>query len=180
MAATVGVLVLGACGGSGKATVGPAVTVTAADDTAAVGSATLELRPVIALLPPGDGLPTGLPPGTEVLKSRHANGPVRFAVGPAVLDGDVVTGATALHRGFGQGWVVDVTLDPDGVARFDALAGRLFPKQPPQNQVAIVVDDFVQASPTFQADHFTDSRIEIAGNFTEREARSLAAALQPR
>ena len=62
-------------------------------------------------------------------------------------------------------------------ARFNGLAAELFPKQSPQNSVAIVLDGVVQTAPAFQTSSFTGA-VQISGNFTRAEAEALAAALR--
>ena len=72
-------------------------------------------------------------------------------LGPAALTGQGRRAAPTRSSAAGQGYVVDLTLERRRAAtKFNALAAEAFPKPPPQNQVAIVLDGIVQSAPAFQ------------------------------
>ena len=137
----------------------------------------LELRPVLALLPPDDRQFAG---NDLVLPSRPGSGsdsPVRYAVGPVTLTGHDVAGARAQHLlPNPDGWVVIFRLNDAGTAKLNRLARAMYNRQPPENAVAIVVDGVVQSAPAFRVPSFTGD-VQISGNFTESEARALAAVV---
>ncbi len=171
--AIAGVVLLVACSGSGRST-RPSTTTT----RARAAKATFEIRPVLAILPPGTARPFfNLPPGGEVLSSRSSLGP-RYAVGPAAVTGTSLRSAKAQYVPE-EGWVIDLTLDQQGIEQFNALAAQLFPKQPPGNSVALVVDGVVQSAPAMRTPRFESGSIQVSGGFTERQAKTLAASLAP-
>ncbi len=112
------------------------------------------------------------------LRKTDSNAPPRYQLGPAALTGKGVSGAKARFLGGSQGWVVDLSLKSDGEAKFNQLAQVSFPKQPPQNAVAIVLDGVVQSAPAFQASSFSGGQVQISGNFSEGDAKDLATVLQ--
>jgi preprotein translocase subunit SecD len=116
---------------------------------------------------------------TVVLPLRESDdGPqIRYQLGPAAFTGRGVSGAKAQFQGGTQGWVVVLSLRDDGEQAFNQLAQESFPKQPPQNSVAIVLDGIVQSAPAFQEPQF-DGDVQISGDFSETEARDLATVLQ--
>jgi preprotein translocase subunit SecD len=139
----------------------------------------LQFRPVLAVLPPESATPGDAagPPGSTVLPSRSVtSSAVRYAVGPSALDGNGVASAQGQDLGGGVGWGVSLRLAAAGTDAFNRLAGDLFPKQPPENSVAIVLDGVVQTAPAFAADTL-DGDVSISGSFTEAEAKDLAAVL---
>lgn len=143
--------------------------------------ATLEIRPILFVYPAAHSAPGGdvAPIGYEILASRSGpSGPgPRYVVGPAALTGKSVRSAEAVQVP-GEGWAVDLTLDQHGSEQFNALAARLFPKRPPENSVAVVVDGVVQSAPALRTSRFEGESIQIS-DFTEREAKALAASFAP-
>ncbi len=140
------------------------------------GRGLLEFRPVLAMVAP-EG-PTAIPSDSPapVLPSRSgASSAVRYAVGPPALNGGIVS-ASARNLGGAEGWVVDFTFTREAKRIFNELAADSFPKQPPENSVAIVLDGVVQSAPAFRTPSFSGS-VQISGNFTESEAEAIAAAL---
>ena len=98
----------------------------------------------------------------------------RLLLGPAELRGneDVVRARTR----FQNGYVVLVTLRRDGLAKFNALAARLYNQPSPQNEVALVLDGIVESNPAFQEPRF-DGVIQVTGNFSKSDAELLAGAI---
>ncbi len=116
---------------------------------------------------------------TVVLRGRETGEgpPIRYQLGPAAFTGRGVSGASADFQGGTQGWVVILKLRDDGAASFNQLAQESYPKSPPQNSVAIVLDGIVQSAPAFQEPSFSGD-VQISGDFSETEARDLATVLQ--
>lgn len=87
-----------------------------------------------------------------------------------VLDGTAVTSAEVLKDSVIGGWIIEVTLSDDGAAIMeDYSAAHL------GEPLAIVVDGVILSVPVLQS--AISSPIWIQGNFTEAEARELAAQL---
>src|SRR6476620_3562580 len=115
---------------------------------------------------------------TVILPSRETGkAALRYQLGPAAFTGKGVSGAKAQFIGGTSGWVVDLSLESDGEAAFNKLAGESYSKSPPQNAVAIVLDGIVQSAPAFRESSFTGD-VQISGNFSETEAKDLATVLQ--
>jgi preprotein translocase subunit SecD len=74
--------------------------------------------------------------------------------------------------------VVNLSLKDDGAAAFNKLAQESYPKQPPQNAVAIVLDGVVQSAPAFNEPNFEGGNVQISGSFGESDAKDLATVLQ--
>jgi preprotein translocase subunit SecD len=139
------------------------------------------MRPVVVMLPPPsevEGQAIGPGPGYDVLDGTAASNGIRYGVGPVTLTERDVAGAHA-RKVPAVGWVVDLELNRHGSRALNDLAAELYPKQPPQNAVAIVVDGKVQSAPAFQETRFLGGQVEMAGGYTARQAKRLAASLEP-
>lgn len=102
---------------------------------------------------------------------------IRYLLGPAALTGKDTSGAKS-EFAQGQGYAVSLNLKGSGQDKFNQLAQVSFPKQPPQNSVAIVLDGVVQSAPRFQTANFGSGPVQITGSFTQGEASDLANILQ--
>ena len=100
----------------------------------------------------------------------------RLYLGPTRLTGQGVDDAKSRFSQ-GQGYAVDMNLNGDGETRFNAIAAESYPKSPPQNRVAIVLDGEVQSSPAFQEPSFAGGNVQISGNFSPDEASDLATII---
>ena len=100
----------------------------------------------------------------------------RYLLGPAALTGKDTSGAKSEFLQ-GQGYGVTLSLKGSGQDKFNQLAQESFPKQPPQNSVAIVLDGVVQSAPAFREPSFPGD-VQITGNFSQGEAEDLASILQ--
>jgi preprotein translocase subunit SecD len=113
------------------------------------------------------------------VKSSEGAAGTRLYLGPTRFTGGEVDGA---KREFaqGQGYTVQLTLKDSGQQKFSALAGESYPKQPPQNEVAIVLDGVVQSAPAFQQPSFPDNQVQItggSGGFDPNDAEDLATII---
>ncbi|MGH9032466.1 MAG: protein translocase subunit SecD [Acidimicrobiia bacterium] len=109
--------------------------------------------------------------------TEDAEGPAaRYYLGPTAMTGADTGGADAEFQQ-GQGYSVVLELEDTGRDKFNTLAGESFPKPPPQNSVAIVLDGVVQSAPAFQEPEF-NTDVSITGNFSRTEAEDLARLLQ--
>jgi len=103
----------------------------------------------------------------------------RYQLGPAEATGSIVEDADAELSPSGT-WQIPLTLTPEGIDEFNAMAARCFPPSEtcPTGQVAIVLDSVVHSAPTVQTATFKRDEIVIAGDFTEEEAKDLALVLR--
>lgn len=111
----------------------------------------------------------------------------RYCLGPAVLDGQLLTGdmveSADVGLGTGIGWQVNPTFraGPDGIDKFNAIAAVCFLGDPnvcPTRQLAVVLDHEVISAPSINAGRFARDQITISGSFEEDEARRLAESLR--
>jgi preprotein translocase subunit SecD len=104
-------------------------------------------------------------------------------LGPAVITGEEVVSARAVQTGGTQTnpvieWAVDYELTPEGATAFAGATTAAVAQPTPRNQVAIVIDGVVVASPVVQSP-ITGGRGMIAGDYTESVAEALAASISP-
>jgi preprotein translocase subunit SecD len=96
----------------------------------------------------------------------------RLILGPAQMTGGV-KGANA-SLGQNGAWEVNVELNGAGTRNFNTLA-----RANCQKRVAIVLDGLVQSAPLINNPcSFPDGRVQITGNFTEKEAKDLSTVLK--
>jgi preprotein translocase subunit SecD len=96
----------------------------------------------------------------------------RLVLGPAQMTGGV-KGANASLNPSGA-WEVNVELSGAGTRNFNTLAQTNCEKR-----VAIVLDGLVQSAPLINTPcNFPDGRVQITGNFTEKEAKDLSTVLK--
>jgi preprotein translocase subunit SecD len=114
-----------------------------------------------------------------VLPVRNPKGApqYRLFMGQASLTGSDVKNANQSFVA-GSGWTVDMSLSGDGADKFNKLAAESYPKQPPQNAVAIVLDGEVLSAPTFQTSNFAGGNVQISGSFSQSEATDLAQLIR--
>jgi preprotein translocase subunit SecD len=114
-----------------------------------------------------------------VLPGRKTeDGPaVRYYLGETAMTGKD-TGSADSEFSSGQGYAVSLDLKDSGLEKFNALAEESFPKAPPQNSVAIVLDGVVQSAPAFQTPSFDERGVQITGSFSRGEAEDLARLLR--
>jgi preprotein translocase subunit SecD len=94
-----------------------------------------------------------------------------YLVGPSLMPGAVVTHATPAHDPTTGAWVVNVEFANDDFVTKVAqpYAGK---------QVAISIDGTVYSAPTINPG-ITGRAVTISGNFSETDARKLAARMLP-
>lgn len=158
-----------------------ATTTTTAPDTSTTTAPGTETTTTTAA--PGEVPTTTLAddqPDKEVVLPGRDTGDqaLRYQLGPAALTGREVDSANARYVGGTQGWIVELSLKSSGAEKFNALAAESYPKQSPQNQVAIVLDGVVQSAPQFQEPNFEGGNVSISGDFSEGEAKDLATVLK--
>jgi preprotein translocase subunit SecD len=149
-------------------------TAATSSTTAAAGvtpSTTLPVVPQAPEVTPADQIKRN---ATVVLCDRQ--GQNRYQLGPTVFTGKHINSAQENYAP-STGYVVNVKFDGQGATLFDNLAATSINKTPPQNAVAIVLDNVVQSAPAFNATSFPNG-VEISGNFSQSEAGDLATVLQ--
>ncbi|MEL6982855.1 MAG: protein translocase subunit SecD, partial [Actinomycetota bacterium] len=122
----------------------------------------------------------------DVVILEDADG-FRYCLGPAVLDGELLTGdmveSAEVGLGAGIGWQVNPTFrpGPDGIDKFNAVAAVCFLGDQnicPTRQLAVVLDHEVISAPSINAGQFARDQVTISGSFEEDEARRLAESLR--
>lgn len=116
----------------------------------------------------------------------------QYTLGPVLLTGDALSGATSGLDQQGQ-WQVGPSFrgGKDGIDLFNAAATLCFngdPLCPPnaqdsasgaaRGQLGIVLDGEVLTAPSINVDQFDKDQISISGSFTEQEANDVATALR--
>ncbi|HKE52234.1 MAG TPA: protein translocase subunit SecD, partial [Actinomycetes bacterium] len=117
-------------------------------------------------------------PPDQILLACDQDGTVKYILGPTAVEGTHITSAQAglpSNGGLGQ-WQVNLTFDGTGTKQFGEVTGTAAAAQPPQNQVAIVLDGVVVSAPVPNGP-ITGGQAEITGQFTQREAQDLADVL---
>jgi preprotein translocase subunit SecD len=165
----------------------PTTTTTLSADDEAVKAAVASCDPnqVIGLLSSGTEVPTTALADDRrkdcvILPMRGGDGPAsRLYLGPTKFTGKGVDDAKSRFAQ-GEGYTVDMSLNDQGQQAFNALAGESFPKSPPQNQVAIVLDGVVQSNPAFREASYPSGNVQIsggAGGFNPNDAEDLATVI---
>ena len=144
------------------------------------GPGIVTLRPVILCQPDGVDAETSSiprPVGAEFLP--YPTGAQACAVGPPAGTGEIFARDSAIATVDQQGgWVINVDLRTDGEAIWNSLAQMCFSgaETCPSRQLAIVLDDVIVSAPVVQTPDFPGS-VQISGDFSEGEVRSLARVL---
>ncbi|GAA1418386.1 protein translocase subunit SecD [Agrococcus citreus] len=125
---------------------------------------------------------TQVAPADQPYVTCSTDGTARFILGPVVVEGADIADAqvSAATNSQGQatgGWGVNLELDGDGPASFDAVTRAITGLPEPQNQFAVVLDATVLMPITSNA-VITDGNAQITGGFTQEGAQSLADQLR--
>lgn len=96
-----------------------------------------------------------------------------YVLGKVELDGNHVSAVQAAQSTDSLGWHVNLTLDDEGAKLFGRLTADLSTKNPPLNQVAIVVRGQVAAAPAVQS-AIPGGKLQITGKYTKQSAEDLA------
>jgi protein-export membrane protein SecD len=159
-------------------------------------TARLEERPTLEIVPQSDpryqtihltcqtpqeqdskACQNGAQDGNEVWYPDQAGNAVHL--GPVVITGGNITKAQATLQGDTQSlaqWTVDFELDSAGADAFSKATTEAVNQAPPQNQIAIAVDQKIISNPRVDSP-ITQGRGTITGGFTEQGAKDLAAIL---
>jgi preprotein translocase subunit SecD len=103
-----------------------------------------------------------------------------YHLGPALVSGDAVEGATATIQ---QGeWMVlpSFKAGKNGIDKFNAAAAKCFSRDPvcPLGQLAVVLDAEVLTAPEIRDAQFSRDQVQISGAFSEEEAKQVAVSLK--
>ncbi len=156
-------------------------TAAASDEAAKAAIASCDPTQVEALLQAGTSVPSTTTADDKrgacvVLPVRKQQGVApRLMLGPTALTGKGVDSAKSQFSQ-GEGYAVTVKFNDSGAQKFDALAATSFPKSPPQNEVAIVLDGEVQSAPAFRTSSFSGD-VQITGGFSPSEADDLSTII---
>jgi preprotein translocase subunit SecD len=161
-------------------------TTTVSADAAAVKSAIASCDPtqVITVLRSGTTIPTtdladDKRKACVVLPMRGGQNTTRLYLGPTKFTGKGVDDAKSRFAQ-GEGYTVDMSLNDKGKQAFNELAGESFPKNPPENQVAIVLDGIIQSNPAFRESSYPSGQVQISGGsggFSPEAASDLATVI---
>jgi preprotein translocase subunit SecD len=164
----------------------PTTTTTLTADQEAVAAAVASCDPtrVVTLLQSGTDVPTTSLADDKrgecvILPMRGGQDSGRLYLGPTKFTGRGVDDAKSRFAQ-GEGYTVDMNLNDRGQEAFNALAGEAYPKPPPQNQVAIVLDGVVQSNPAFREPSYPSGNVQISGGsggFTPGDAEDLATVI---
>ncbi|HET9061450.1 MAG TPA: protein translocase subunit SecD [Acidimicrobiales bacterium] len=117
------------------------------------------------------------------VKGNHYTPDYRYVLGPAEMDGSIVSSASAQLNVQNDQWQVNLTFTSKGSNLFNKYAAAHYQcyeqntKQPPYcADQAIELDGLVESAPSIDAATFNGSA-EISGAFTAQQAQNLANAL---
>ncbi len=120
--------------------------------------------------------------GNQVLPSDQGD---TLEVGPTVIQGDEITGASAVQRDQSVEWVVAIDFNGAGGNTWADITGKAAcnPDGDPKRRIAIVLDGEVISSPEVDMGVGCDVGIrggstDMTGNFTSGDAKDLAALIE--
>jgi SecD/SecF fusion protein len=120
--------------------------------------------------------------GNLVLPSDQGD---TLEVGPTVIQGEEISGASAVQREQSVEWVVAIDFNGEGGRTWADITGEAAcnPSGDPKRRIAIVLDGEVISSPEVNTDVGCDVGIrggstDITGNFTSAEAKELSALIE--
>ncbi|SDS71320.1 preprotein translocase subunit SecD [Friedmanniella luteola] len=113
----------------------------------------------------------------QPLFSCNREGTEKYLLGPTLIQGDTLTGATAGIPQNGIQWVVNLTFNSEGGTAFENITGQLAQRTDPQNRFAIVLDGETISAPSVSS-AIPGGQAEISGSFTQASATDLANVLK--
>ncbi|KRE97397.1 preprotein translocase subunit SecD [Nocardioides sp. Soil774] len=120
--------------------------------------------------------------GNQVLPSDQGD---TLEVGPTVIQGDQISGASAVQRDQSVEWVVAIDFSSEGGKTWADITGKAAcnPTGDPKRRIAIVLDGEVISSPEVNQGIGCNVGIrggatDITGNFTATDAKDLAALIE--
>jgi preprotein translocase subunit SecD len=121
----------------------------------------------------------GAKPTDKVVSCGNEGGQwQKFVLGPSLIDGKRVSGASAnFDTQQGNGWVVNLSFDSKGAGQFTTVTGDLAKQADPNNRFAIDLDGDVVSAPSVST-ALTGGSAQISGSFTQKSAEDLANVLK--
>ncbi|GAB3038870.1 protein translocase subunit SecDF [Nocardioides flavus (ex Wang et al. 2016)] len=120
--------------------------------------------------------------GNLVLPSDQGD---TLEVGPTVIQGEEISGASAVQREQSVEWVVAIDFNGEGGRTWADITGKAAcnPTGDPKRRIAIVLDGEIISSPEVNESVGCDVGIrggstDITGNFTSEESKDLAALIE--
>ena len=162
---------------SASTSVGGTTTLAPAGDVSKADCASSNLASIPSTPVAADG------PGATILIPQYDHA-VRYVLGPADIQGEAVSAATAVAAAGGDGFQVQITLTSSGAAEFDKMASQRYPyyaantsNPPVESQEAVELNAVVLSAPVIQAEQFNGTVI-ISGSasapFTQAQAEGFA------
>jgi preprotein translocase subunit SecD len=116
---------------------------------------------------------------SDYVVACHRDATAKYILGPSAVEGTDLKSADA---GLPQGpsaaaWQVNLTFDGNGTRKFADITRKVVSLQPPQNQVAIVLDGLVVSAPRIE-EAITAGQAQITGDFDQASATDLANVLK--
>jgi preprotein translocase subunit SecD len=100
----------------------------------------------------------------------------KYLLGPAEVSGAATAGARAVQALGGAGWVVEVTLKPDAAKALAVMTTRLVNLETSRNSLAILAGGRLLGV-AMVMEPITGGVIQVAGGYTQEQARALASSL---
>jgi SecD/SecF fusion protein len=120
--------------------------------------------------------------GNQVLPSDQGD---TLEIGPTVIEGEEISGASAVQREQSVEWVVAIDFNGSGGDTWADITGKAAcnPSGDPKRRIAIVLDGEVISSPEVNESVGCDVGIrggstDITGNFSAEESKDLAALIE--
>ncbi len=106
-----------------------------------------------------------------------STGQAKYLLGPTLIEGNLVTQATAGVPTNQLNWAVDLSFNTLGADLFASATTYLATQTSPMNQFAIVLDGKVISAPSVSAE-IPGGNAQITGSFTQSTATNLANVLK--
>ncbi|MCW2810362.1 MAG: hypothetical protein JWP61_820 [Friedmanniella sp.] len=101
----------------------------------------------------------------------------KYLLGPALIEGNQLTGANAGIPQNNLNWVVNLTFNAAGATAFEKATGTLAQRTDPENRFAIVLDGEAISAPSVSS-AIPGGQAEISGSFNQKSATELANVLK--
>ncbi|MFT3878012.1 MAG: protein translocase subunit SecD [Propioniciclava sp.] len=101
----------------------------------------------------------------------------KLLLAPAVINGNMLTSASAGMPQQSVNWIVNLSLNDEGSRIFEQVTGVLAQRTEPQNTFAVVLDGQVVTYPKLSK-AIPGGQATIEGNFTQQSASDLASVLK--
>jgi preprotein translocase subunit SecD len=100
----------------------------------------------------------------------------KYVLGPVIVDATDVERATVQLEQEPDFWSISIELRAEAAEAFKAATQVAARSPGPQNEIAIILDGRIVSSPVVAAP-IPNGKLTITGEFTETEAKTLAASL---